>query len=122
MEDRRYFTRIVFSNPVKLSLPSGETQWQSSLIDLSLKGALVQKPENWQDNKVSSLNVTFSLAGSDIELKMATQIIHEKSDHLGLLCEQIDIESATHLKRLIELNVGDDALLNRELDVLVHPD
>ncbi len=35
-------------------------------------------------------------------------------------CEHIDIDSITHLKRLIELNLGDEALLHRELAHLIH--
>ncbi|SFB86907.1 PilZ domain-containing protein [Pseudoalteromonas denitrificans] len=120
MQDRRHFTRIIFSTPVHLS-DMGKV-WSTELIDLSLKGALVKKPKEWKDNEIKSLLLTFTLAQSDIELTMNTSVVHEKEQYLGLLCEQIDIDSATHLKRLIELNVGDDALLNRELDALAHPE
>jgi hypothetical protein len=36
-----------------------------------------------------------------------------------LLCESIDLDSITHLRRLVELNAGDPALLERELTALV---
>lgn len=40
------------------------------------------------------------------------RILHLKIDH-------IDIESIGHLRRLVELNVGSDELLHRELEHLV---
>ena len=37
----------------------------------------------------------------------------------GLHCLAIDIDSVTHLRRLVELNLGDPALLEREVSALV---
>jgi hypothetical protein len=39
---------------------------------------------------------------------------------MGLQTEHIDLDSISHLRRLIELNVGDADILNRELGELVH--
>jgi len=120
MQNRRHFTRIIFSTPAHLS--NMDKVWSTLLIDLSLKGALVKKPEDWNNQETKSVLLTIQLAQSEIKLTMNTTVVHEKDDYLGLLCEQIDIDSATHLKRLIELNVGDDELLNRELNALAHPE
>jgi hypothetical protein len=49
---------------------------------------------------------------------METIVVHSQQDSLGLRCEKIDIESASHLRRLLELNMGDAELLSRELDEL----
>ena len=46
---------------------------------------------------------------------------HERNNCIGLTCDSIDIDSATHLKRLIELNVGSAELLNRNLEHLAVP-
>ncbi|MBE0365408.1 hypothetical protein PULV_a2195 [Pseudoalteromonas ulvae UL12] len=120
MEDRRRFTRIIFSTPAFLS--NMGIIWSCTLIDLSLKGALVDKPDNWRDGEVKNVLLTFTLADTDIEITMNMNVSHEAQHHLGLQCEQIDIDSATHLKRLIALNVGDDSLLDRDLENLVHPE
>jgi hypothetical protein len=37
----------------------------------------------------------------------------------ALLCHSIDIDSVTHLRRLVELNLGNADLLQRELSALV---
>ena len=39
--------------------------------------------------------------------------------HTGLLCKGIDLDSVTHLRRLIELQLGDPALLERDLAELI---
>ncbi len=119
MKERRNFTRIIFSTPAQLSHQGNI--WTSSLIDLSLKGALVAKPDNWRSDQVTAVTLKFTLDESDVTIAMDTRVTHEEEGHLGLLCEQIDIDSATHLKRMIELNVGDSDLLNRELEHLSHP-
>ncbi|MBE0387026.1 hypothetical protein PLUTE_a2068 [Pseudoalteromonas luteoviolacea DSM 6061] len=49
---------------------------------------------------------------------MEVEIRHIEEAHLGLHCAQIDLDSVTHLKRLIELNIGDDDILHRELENL----
>jgi hypothetical protein len=50
---------------------------------------------------------------------MAVSVAHQGAGRIGLDCTHIDIESAQHLRRLVELNLGDDALLHRELAALI---
>jgi len=42
-----------------------------------------------------------------------------KCQHQELRCDEIDLDSITALRRLIELNAADPALLERELGALV---
>lgn len=44
---------------------------------------------------------------------------HCNGEQAGLLCLTIDIDSVTHLRRLVELNLGDTDLLERELSHLI---
>lgn len=113
MVDRRRFFRVVFSTPALLS--QGEQQWTTRLLDLSLQGALVERPLDWPLDASGIFELRFCLADSDIELKMEMEPTHADPNRLGLYCHHIDIDSASHLKRLIELNVGSDDLLQREL-------
>ena len=43
-------------------------------------------------------------------------------DHLGFVCRHIDLDSISHLRRLVELNLGDESLLERELAALGQED
>ena len=50
---------------------------------------------------------------------MAGELAHVEGDHAGVLCRSIDLESITHLRRLIEVNLGDPAASERELKALI---
>ena len=39
---------------------------------------------------------------------------------LGLECNLIEPDSISHLKRLVEMNIGRSDILNRELNVLIN--
>lgn len=117
--ERRKFTRIIFSTPAELRQDSH--QWQTQLLDLSFKGALLAKPAQFDGELGSPFLLTFMLEGMPGQIILQGHITHVENDHLGLHCELMDIDSATQLRRLIELNVGDTDLLNRELKNLHVP-
>ncbi len=96
MSERRIFPREPHSSPA--TLHQGDTEWSTRLLDLSLKGALVAKPDNWFIPDDLDLLLTFTLADSDTEMSMEVTLCHEEADQLGFLCHHIDIESVAHLK------------------------
>ncbi|WP_440055468.1 PilZ domain-containing protein [Pseudoalteromonas sp. T1lg65] len=120
MNERRRFSRVLYSNHAIFMASSGD--YQCEIIDLSLNGALLTLPDGYIPLKNDPASLKFSLPDSDIEINMEVEVRHVEDGHLGVHCRQIDIESVTHLKRLIELNLGDDDLLNRELEQLALPD
>lgn len=120
MEEHRRFTRIIFSTPVTLSAKN--KVWTTELIDISLKGALVKTPEQWQCDVGDQFTLGFVLAGSDIDIHMQVHKAHQLENSIGFTCDSIDIDSASYLRRLIELNVGNADLLNRDLEHLSHPE
>ncbi|KFZ39230.1 pilus assembly protein [Shewanella mangrovi] len=111
MEDKRKFSRILFDTKAKLHNDQGE--WQTRLHDLCLNGAMVEEPSGMHTDKPMELG--FTLPGSDIELRMTADVVYQRDGYLGLKCAFIDVDSITHLRRLLELNTGDSSLLNREL-------
>ncbi len=113
MVERRRFFRVVFSTPAQLT--QGQQSWSTRLLDLSLQGALVERPANWPEEGEGRFELSFSLADSDIQITMEVEPCHSAENKLGLYCHHIDIDSASHLKRLIELNVGNADMLKREL-------
>ena len=113
MIERRRFIRVIFSTPA--TLRQGDRQWQTKLLDLSLQGALVEEPQEWPTDAAGHFELCFALADSEIEIRMEVEPSYIKESHLGLYCHHIDIDSVSHLKRLIELNVGNADMLKREL-------
>ncbi|KJZ38640.1 PilZ domain-containing protein [Pseudomonas sp. B21-040] len=114
--DRRRFKRIAFD--AKTELSQGEYIWPVKLIDLSLKGLLIEKPEPWLGNREWHFLVDIHLT-DDVAIKMDVQLTHDDHGQLGFVCKHISLESIERLRRLIELNVGDSQELERELGALI---
>ncbi|WP_434595353.1 PilZ domain-containing protein [Pseudomonas sp. R4-83] len=115
-DNRRRFKRIAFDARTELS--QGEYIWQVKLIDLSLKGLLVERPEPWLGDREKDFFVDIHLS-DDVDIEMDVQLAHEENGHLGFICRHISLESIQRLRRLIELNLADEAELERELGALI---
>lgn len=109
--ERRNFWRAVFHSPVRLTTHDGQALAQ--LLDISLKGALLQATDVWHGKAGEECRLTLEL-GPDATITMWTKVMHVEGPHIGLHCESIDLDSITHLRRLVELNSGDPAILDRE--------
>jgi hypothetical protein len=122
MTEQRVFSRINFVTNVVLLL--SDTAYFSGLIDLSLKGALLAQPDNWSGRVGDQVKLKIELAEPAIEADEASHIcfngtvVHSDSGRIGIRCDDIDIDSATVLRRVLELNVGDAEQINRELSQL----
>tara|TARA_R110002111_G_scaffold40203_7_gene75368 strand:+ start:733 stop:1110 length:378 start_codon:yes stop_codon:yes gene_type:complete len=119
-DEQRQFSRIPFDATAQIHDLAGQYHAKCTVIDLSLKGILITKPKGWQGHLTEQLSIALMLSQTPIIIKMTASVAHIDADRIGLLCEHIDLESLSHLKRLIELNLGDDALLHRELSALLH--
>jgi hypothetical protein len=114
--DRRRFKRIAFDARTELS--QGEHRWPVQLIDLSLKGLLIQRPEPWQGDETQPFAADIHLS-DDVDVRMDVKLAHKDYGQLGFVCLRIDQESVEHLRRLIELNLADEEELDRELGALI---
>lgn len=114
-EDRRQFARIHFAAQAQLS--TVDTRADVQLLDISLQGALVRLPAGLQLEPGEPCLLALRLG--DVTIKMAAELAHVQADHAGLQCRCIDLESISHLRRLVEINLGRRELLERELRALV---
>ncbi|MGC5701902.1 PilZ domain-containing protein [Pseudomonas sp. NFXW11] len=114
--DRRRFKRIAFD--AKTELSQGTYRWPVRLLDLSLKGLLIERPEPWLGDPKRPFEADIHL-GPDADVRMDVQLAHEGHDQLGFVCLHIGLESIEHLRRLIELNLADPEELERELGALI---
>jgi hypothetical protein len=112
---QRQFSRVPFD--VSATLKTEQQSWETDLVDISLHGALMKSPENFQGEKEQLYQLLIHLEGGP-DICMDVVIAHQKNDELGLHCKDIDVDSITHLRRLIELNLGNPELLERELSAL----
>ncbi|EGH21425.1 MULTISPECIES: PilZ domain-containing protein [Pseudomonas syringae group genomosp. 2] len=114
--DRRRFKRIDFD--AKTDLKQGDQTWKVQLVDLSLKGLLIERPDPWNGDQTQPFEVDIILS-NDAHVKMDVKITHDNSRQLGFVCRHIGLESISHLKRLVELNLADPEELDRELAALI---
>ncbi|WP_459779436.1 PilZ domain-containing protein [Photobacterium sp. R1] len=116
MKERRQFIRIVYQAPA--TLRQGDFQWNTALKDISLHGILLSRPDGWQPGGDPAFQVDVVLPQTDVHLTMLAELVDQNNHSLRMKIVNIDIDSISHLRRLIELNLGDDALLHRELEHL----
>lgn len=110
--EKRRFHRIEFDAPCELHCQ--DSVWATELLDISLKGLLVKRSARWNVPLKQPCEVIIHLDDHKSGIVMAVELRHVEPERLGFKCKYIDLESATHLKRLVELNLGDQALLERE--------
>ena len=96
-------------------MQSGNEEWSCNLLDISLKGMLVEPPENLEIDCSKPCALALFL-GENAAIHARVRVTHEMNNgNWGLQWLHIDIDSLKHLRRLLELNLNDPGLLNREL-------
>lgn len=113
--ERRHFARVAFD--AEAQLMTADAQLACQVIDLSLKGALLALPERHGLDAGEPCLLVVQLG--DARIKMAGDIAHLENRQAGVQCSSIDLESITHLRRLVEMNLGGGQLLERELQALI---
>lgn len=116
-DERRRFQRIYFDAPTDLR--QGDRSWPVQLLDVSLKGLLVQRPAQWDADMTQDFDAVIHLNDKTTQVRMQVELRHEEPDRLGFACLFIDIDSISHLHRLVELNVADSTEMMRELRQLI---
>ncbi|MDE1220056.1 PilZ domain-containing protein [Vibrio aestuarianus] len=116
MIERRRFSRIIYQMPA--IVVQGSHHIATTIQDLSLHGLLLSSPKSDKLNINETAQVEFTLPESDITISLVANLISINNNVIRAIIDHIDIDSIAHLRRLVELNVGDDALLHRELEYL----
>lgn len=119
--ERRQFARVAFASGAELITTQEHLHCQ--VVDVSLKGVLLQLPEGQapQAGLPCLVKLPLGAAGGTgaAIIAMGGELAHVERGHAGVLCRSIDLESITHLRRLIEVNLGDPAASERELKALI---
>jgi hypothetical protein len=112
MQDRRRFSRFAFKTGGVLKYAGGKTAVE--VLDLSLKGVLVEPQGDWQPLSGGDYQLLLELSPEAL-VTMDLTLAHWNGARAGLYCYRIDLDSLTHLRRLAEFNLADVELLQREL-------
>ena len=112
---RRRYSRIHFHESATFQVGLG--QWPCDVIDLSLRGALIT---------VAIPNIAVDTScllelrlNDDICVRMEGRIAHHSNNQAGIVCEMTDLDSISHLRRLLALNLGDASLMDREFSTML---
>ncbi|UMM02592.1 PilZ domain-containing protein [Vibrio campbellii] len=116
MTERRRFSRIIYQVPALIE--QGDLAMQATIQDLSLHGLLLKVEDAKPLDSLLPVEVGFSFIQSEQMMQLSAGIVSIADNEIRLKISNIDIESISQLKRFIELNVGNNELLNRELEHL----
>ena len=116
-DDRRRFTRVPFDAVTRLQ----QNDWSIPvhLVDISLRGLLVTQPAEWDASRNTEPFVAVIDLDEGSEISMEIRLMHCENGLLGFRCDHTDLDSVSHLRRLLALNLGDADLLDRELAALL---
>jgi hypothetical protein len=89
------------------------------VLDVSLKGALVEVGPTIAPKPGDTCALVIRLDQGGAQVRMDGEVVHVRGNRVGVKCDELDLESIAHLRRLVELNVADESVLQRELSALV---
>ena len=114
-QHNRRFHRVSFDGEAWLACGAQETACR--IVDISLHGALVTVESPFEAEGGCTLLIPLA-AGA--EITMRGRIVRTLPDEgrVSFECTSIDIDSIQQLRRLVELNLGDEAVLHRDLAAL----
>ncbi len=115
--ERRQFSRITFHRPALFTV--GGTGGLVSVLDVSLTGARLERPPGFPAEAGGRCALVIRLDGAETVIQLEGEVAHRAGNRLGIRCTSIDLESVGHLRRVVELSLGDEELLHRELATLI---
>lgn len=116
-EDRRQYSRVVFD--ANVTIKQGDNSYITELADVSLNGLLVKTPSKYHLRSDMPCTIKITLS-QEVQIVMQVALVHSSNHALGFHCTSIDMDSITHLRRLIETNLEDPNASERVLAELVN--
>lgn len=119
MGEQRQFSRIDFHTTT--SVVYKNQRFEAQLLDISLKGALLSIEEALLLSKEEECSLEINLGGSEVVLTIKALLVHIHENSFGFKFQSIDLESLSHLRRLMEINLGNTDRIDQELFFLSNP-
>ena len=113
MESKRRFSRVNFV--AKTHMEFNNNIYEGELLDISLKGALLHSRVKIPLKKGDCCILKIHLHSSDIILTFNAELAHLQQNDLGFKFTSEDVDTMTHLRRLLDLNVGNHDKITDEL-------
>jgi len=119
MTENRHSHRVDFDTQVEFE--ASDCSYTCELVDISLQGALITACSGATPATGTPCKITITLDETgEHQIIMVGRVARKIENRTGIHCDSIDVDSMTQLRRLVEYNLGDVELVNRDLDTLVH--
>ncbi len=105
MTEHRNYQRIKFRTEAAIEIDANN--YRCDLVDLALQGALFKIEQEPPITIGSQVALKIYLTDSDTHMDFTGELLHQHGDYYGFLFVAEDSESMGHLRRLLELNLGD---------------
>ncbi len=108
--NRRHFSRVGFRHQLTLNNGDG-LEYPGAFDDISLSGMLF-----WSDPlPVKGESLSGVLLLGDVELRIVGLVVHSDLERgAAILFQGMDVDSFSHLRRLVSLNMGDSETIDKE--------
>lgn len=121
LQDRRRFHRIVTDKTVTVQL--GDAVLHGIVRDISLRGLLITLDTDPPAQLAigAAIRANVELGREVQQISCDGEVAHLAGRQIGMRCLSMNLDSAARLRRLVELNLADPALLERDLAELINP-
>jgi hypothetical protein len=90
-----------------------------TLLDISLRGALVEHDAALPVTKGDHWKLIFQLDHSDIVLEFGVEVIHSRENLAGVKFVEVDLDTMIHLRSLMEARTVNPDQVRYELEFLL---
>lgn len=109
----RHFRRIPFE--AEVTLKAEQETYAGQLLDVALKGAMIGTDTPLPFALGAQCSLCIVLPGTPISLEFQAELVHSEEHCYGFKFISENLETLTHLRKLIELNTGDAEATRSEL-------
>ncbi|MEA5445887.1 PilZ domain-containing protein [Gammaproteobacteria bacterium AB-CW1] len=118
-QERRRHTRVDFRADARLNTDG--SQWPCELLNVSVKGALLTRPEGWPGNEGDRSLLSIALEGG-APVEMEVNVVRVEAEKVACDWDMFDVAGFVQLRRMLEQQLGDPELVARELTQLYSQD
>ncbi|MCP4433146.1 MAG: PilZ domain-containing protein [Gammaproteobacteria bacterium] len=115
-DDRRHYHRVAFICDALLKFPFGEIPVE--VLDVSLAGALL-KVGSAKSLKEGGQGALIMRLSDEVQIRINGELIVHSDGSYAIKRKLKVSEDDYHLRRLLELNLGDTDLLERDMQTLI---
>jgi hypothetical protein len=117
MTEQRNYRRINFRTEADVTLK--DSIHRCDLVDLALQGALFRSERELSLPLGSQVPLSIYLPETSIRMEFVGELIHRNEQFYGFIFISEEAESMAHLRRLLELNLGDAELTEKEFSTWI---